>query len=199
MTRAADSVGEPVKSGLLGLRKRAAEAGKAGADVAGRAVQAAEQLLVENTEEVRKEAGKRGRKARKELAKAGQQARKEAAERLAEMRKPGRKARKAAIKAAKSAGDSKRKAKRDFKDAKKDFKAAMIEAKAAAKGERKRRKWPWLLGIAVVAGGAAFAALRPKPEPPVAAEPPRAAPKPAEPAPSGNGQATAPSGAQKKN
>jgi hypothetical protein len=209
MTRAADSVGESVKTGLLGLRKRAVEAGKTGAEVTTRAAQAAEQLLAENTEEARKEAAKRGRKARKELAaKSGQtrkelahaskQARKEAAERLAELRKPGRKARKAAIQAAKSAGDSKRKARRDFKAAKKDFKAAVVEAKSAAKGEHKRRRWPWLLGAGLVAAGAAYA-LRPKPEPPVATEPPRATPKPAESKPTTNGQAAAPSPAQKKN
>jgi len=162
-------------------------------------VESREALLAEeNTEEARKEAAVRGRKARKELAKAGKQARKEAAVRLSEMRKPGRKARKAAVQAAKSAGESKRKAKKDFKSAKKDFKAALVEAKAAAKGERKRRRWPWLLGLAVVAGGAAFAALRPKAEPPVAAEPPRTTPKPAESTPSSNGQASATSPAQKK-
>src|SRR5438067_5422182 len=83
MTRAADSVGESVKTGLRGLREQAVEAGKA-----------AEHLLAESTEEARSEARKRGRKARKELAHASKEARKEAVQRLAELRKPGRKARK---------------------------------------------------------------------------------------------------------
>ncbi|MFD4196532.1 hypothetical protein [Amycolatopsis thermoflava] len=200
MTRAADSVGESVKAGLLGLSKRAVEVGKAGAEVTAQAAHAAEKRLSESTEEARKEAAKRGRQARKDLSKASKQARKEAAARLAELRKPGRKARKAAVQAAKAAGESKRKAKKDFKQAKKDFRAALEEAKLAAKGTRKRRKWPLFLVLGVLAAAGAAVALRGKQEPPVATEPPRAAPKPATPESTGNGQhAPSPSPAEKQN
>lgn len=199
MTRAADSVGESARAGLLGLSKRAVEVGKAGAEVAAQAAQAAEKRLSESTEEARKEAAKRGKQARKDLAKASKQARKEAAERLAELRKPGRKARKAALQAAKAAGQSKRKAKKDFKQAKKDFQAALEEARLAAKGTKRRRKWPLFLVLGVLAAGAAVA-LRGKQEPPVATEPPRAAPKPATPESTANGQhAPSPSPAEKQN
>lgn len=206
MTRAADSVGESVRTGLQGLREQAVETGKAGAEVAAKAAQAAERLIVESAVDARREARKQGRRAgrklaettgqtRKELARASRQARREAAVRLAELRKPGRKARKAAVLAAKAAGGSKRTAKRDFKQARKDFKVAVTEAKAAAKGRRKRRRWPWLLGIVIVAGGVAYV-LRPKPQPPVAAEPPRATPSPAQ--PQANGQSTTRTATQKK-
>ncbi|MDT7724764.1 MAG: hypothetical protein QOI21_1340 [Actinomycetota bacterium] len=189
MTRAADTASESVKTGLLDLRKRAVEAGKAGAEAAAEAVGAAEHKFSESRGEV----VKTGRRARKKLARKTKQtrgelkrssaaARKEAVARMADLRKPGRKAKKAAIKAAKSAGQSKRRGKKDFKSAKKDFRAALIEAKSSAKGTRKRRRWPWLLGLGAVAAGAAYL-LRAKQEPPVAPAPPRATPpKPAPPA-----------------
>ncbi|MEC3974558.1 hypothetical protein [Amycolatopsis sp. H20-H5] len=185
MTRAADSVSESVKTGALGLRKRAVEAGKAGAEATAQAVGVAEQKLVESAGELaktsrraRKKLAKKTELTRKELKKSSQAARKEALARAAELRKPGRKAKKAAIKAAKAAGQSKRRGKKDFKSAKKDFRAALIEAKGAAKGERtKRRRWPWVLGLGVVAAGTAYA-LRSKQEPPVAPSPPRTVPTP---------------------
>ncbi|NIH77630.1 hypothetical protein [Amycolatopsis viridis] len=200
MTRAADSVGESVKAGLLGLSKRAVEVGKAGAEVTAQAAQAAEKRLSESTEEARREAARRGRQARKDLTRASKQARKEAAERLAELRKPGRKARKAAFQAAKAAGESKRAAKKEFKQARKDFRAALEEAKLAAKGARRRRRWPLFLVLGVVAAAGAAVALRSKQEPAVATEPPKAAPKPVNPESTTNGQhAPSPSPAEKQN
>jgi hypothetical protein len=191
MTRAADSVGESVKTGLLDLRKRAVEAGKAGAEATAQAVEAAEEKFSERTGEVvktsrraRKKLARKSAQTRKELARSSKAARKEALARVAEMRKPDRKAKKAAIQAAKAAGHSKRRGKKDFKGAKKDFKAALIEAKSTAKGKRKSRRWLWVLGLGAVAGGTALV-LRSKQQPPVAPEPPRAAPsKPATAAPS---------------
>jgi hypothetical protein len=183
MTRVAEPADESVRTGLLGLRMKAVEAGKAGVDATAQAAQVAEHRLTGGAEAARKELAKTSRRTRKQLARRAGQTRKElarskkqagkaAAQRRAEMLKPGRKAKKAAVKAAKAAGQSKKSAKRDYKNAKLDFKAAMAEAKAAAKGgKRKHRKWPWLLGLGAVA--AAAVAMRPKEQPPVAPVPPR--------------------------
>jgi len=173
------------------------------------AVEAAEQLVSEGVKSGRraqKRLAKKTELTRKELKVSSKAARKEALARLAELRKPGRKAKKAAVKAAKAAGESKRRGKKDFKSAKKDFRAALVEAKAAAKGTRRRRRWPWLVGVLVVGAGAAYV-LRSKQEPPVAPAPPKATPpappaKPAEaakPSPTANGKSPSPAPAEKKN
>jgi hypothetical protein len=176
MTRAADSVSESVKSGALGLRTLAIEAGKAGAEATAQAIEIAERKLSEGVDEfaktnsrTRKNFVKNTKLPRKELRKNSAAAREEALARAAELRKPGRKAKQAAILAAKSAGNSRRRGKKNFKAAKKDFRAALIEAKGAVKGERARhRRWPWLLGIAFVAAGTAYI-LRYTQKPPVEA------------------------------
>ena len=171
------------------------------------AVETADKLVTEGVKQGRRAQKKLAKKTeltRKELKKSSKAAREEALARLSELRKPGRKAKKAAIKAAKAAGESKRRGKKDFKAAKKDFYVALSEAKSAAKGTRGRRKWPWLVGLVVVGAGAAYA-LRSKQEPPVAPAPPKATPpappKPeaAKPASSANGKAPSPAPAEKKN
>jgi hypothetical protein len=178
MTRAADSVSESVKTSALGLRTLAIEAGKAGAEATAQAIQIAERKFSEGVDEfaktssrTRKNFAKKTKLPRKELRESSATARGEALARAAELRKPGRKAKQAAILAAKSAGDSRRRGKKNFKAAKKDFRAALIEAKGAVKGERtKRRRWPWLLGLGVVAAGAACI-LRSTHKPPAEAPP----------------------------
>jgi hypothetical protein len=171
------------------------------------AAETADKLVSEGVKHGRraqKQLAKKTELTRKELKKSSKAARQEALTRLSELRKPGRKAKKAAIKAAKAAGESKRRGKKDFKVAKKDFAAAVVEAKAAAKGTRSRRRWPWLVGLLVAGAGAAYV-LRSKQEPPVAPAPPKAtppAPKPAEaakPSPQANGKAPSPAPAEKKN
>lgn len=207
MTRAADSVSESVKAGAVGLRKRATEAGKAGAASAAKAAEAGAEEFAKQSRRARKKLAKKTELTRKELKKSSAAARKEALARVAELKKPGRKAKKAAIKAAKSAGESKRRGKKDFKAAKKDFRAALVEAKSAAKGTRKRRRWPWLLGLGAVAVGTAVVLKSRQQEPPVAPAPPKATPpappaKPAsetKPSPASNGKAPSTSAAEKKN
>jgi hypothetical protein len=180
MTRNADSVSESVKSGALGLRTLVIEAGKAGAEATAQAVEIAERKLSEGTDEfaktslrTRKNFEKRTKGPRKELKTSAAATRKETLLRAAELRKPGRRAKQAAILAAKSAGDSRRRGKNNFKAAKADFRTALVEAKSAVKGERtQRRRWPWLLGIAAVVAGAVYARRSSRQEPPVEAMPP---------------------------
>jgi hypothetical protein len=165
MTRAADSMSESVRSGALGLRALVVEAGKAGAEATAQIADIADRKFSEGADEfaktsrrTRKNFAKKTKLSRQELKKSSAAARKEALTRAQELRAPGRKAKRAAILAAKSAGDSRRRGKKNFKAAKEDFRAAMTEVKSAVKGERRRRRrWPWLIGLGVVAAGAAYA------------------------------------------
>lgn len=168
MTRTADgasdtqSVGESVKTGWLTARKKASDAGKAGAAARSKATHAAQQKLTERgfapdqlsealhegadltrkevgktTRRTRKKLERKAQQTRKELKKSAKQAKKDAKAQKDALAKPGRKAKKAAIKAAKEAGESKRSGKKDFKASKKAAKSARNEAKALAKSSKK--------------------------------------------------------------
>ncbi|WP_197319527.1 hypothetical protein [Saccharomonospora sp. NB11] len=190
------TVGDATKNGARALRDRAVEAGKVSAEVAAQAAQVAEQRLSESTEIARKELARRAAQTRKEAVRNAKEARTVAELRTKELRKPGRKAKKAALKAAKAAGQSRRRAKRDFRAAKKEFKAAMAEAKAVSKrgvAKRGRRRWPWLLGLAALAGAAAYAKSR-QDEPAIAPVPPRSTDAPS--TTTSSGQATNPAPGQ---
>ncbi|WP_170211580.1 hypothetical protein [Saccharothrix australiensis] len=158
MTRAGESVGKAVGTGLRAVRRGAVRAGQVGADTAvtwaGRAEEKLAErgvtadhlrgvvadragLLVEKAEEVekstrkrRKQLAKKAKGVRKDVVKATERARKEAKSRAKDVRKAA-------------------------KQARKDYAAAQRPP---------RRRWPWVLGILVAGLVAGYVALTRRPE-----------------------------------
>ncbi|GLZ32673.1 hypothetical protein Lesp02_48610 [Lentzea sp. NBRC 105346] len=153
MTRAGESVGKAVGTGLKAARQGVVRAGHAAEhklaergvttdQIRGVLVDKAD-LLMGKAEEVEKQT----RRARKRLAKKSHKARAELMNRADEVRKEVRKA---------------------AKSARKDAKIRAKEIRKAASslsGETpKRRRWPWLLALLVAAGVAGYVALTRRPE-----------------------------------
>ncbi|MBB5958719.1 hypothetical protein FHS29_005328 [Saccharothrix tamanrassetensis] len=158
MTRAGESVGKAVGTGLRAVRRGAVRAGHASADAAVTWAERAEGklaergvtadhlrgvvadragLLVEKAEEVekstrkrRKQLAKKAKGVRKDVLKATERARKEAKSRAKDVRKAA-------------------------KQARKDY---------AASQKPKGRKWPWVLGILVAGAVAGYVALTRRPQ-----------------------------------
>ncbi|HEX5407695.1 MAG TPA: hypothetical protein VFX16_35960 [Pseudonocardiaceae bacterium] len=127
MTNAGETVGRAVGTGLRTLRHGAIQVGHAGVEA-----------VREATAETQAEVVKTTRKARKHLAKDARRTTKTASKDLA----------RGAKRARKHAG-------RTAKDARGAANDLMAAAKSG--GARRGRKWPWLLGIGVVAVGAGAA------------------------------------------
>jgi hypothetical protein len=157
------AVGQRVKTAAAGVRGLAAEAARVGADAAARAVEITDRKLAEGADELAqvgrkatKDFDKGTRASRREVLAHSVAARDEVLARAQRMRDPGRKAAEAVAAVVGSRGDSDRKRRKTLAAARKDLTAALAEAKSAARGEQaKRARWPWLLGVAVVAAAAA--------------------------------------------
>jgi hypothetical protein len=191
MTRAGETVGKAVGSGWLAVRRGAKRAGQAGADATSKAAHAAdrkltergfapEQLavaLAEGAEVARQEVVKTTRRARKKLARTAKHTRKELARAAKQARKDAKKS-KPGRRAAKTAG----RARKDAKKMKASMKSEMARLKAQAKEQAvamdlvdapKRRRWPKVMLLMVVAAGATYVvrsrsatqAVAPVPEP----------------------------------
>ncbi len=175
MTRAGETVGKAVGSGWLAVRQGAKLAGQAGADATTRAAYAADRkltergvapqqlavALAEGAEVARQEVANTTRRARKKLARKAKHTRKELAKAAKQARKDASKS-KSAQRAAKSA----RQARKDAKELKASLRAEMARLKTQAREQalamklaeapRKRRRWPKVLLLAVVAAGVAY-------------------------------------------
>lgn len=144
------------------------------------------EALSEGAEAAREEVVKTSRRARKQLERNAEKARKAAQKDMKAAKsaamdkieeiKPTRKQRKAAAKDAKIAARAAKRAMMDLKVSKKEAKQARNAARSAAvqatSGSKKRRKWPLVVGLGLIAAGAAYA-MRPKAEPPLSLVPPQ--------------------------
>jgi hypothetical protein len=174
MTRAGETVGKAVSSGLIAARRGAKRAGQAGVDATSRAAHTAEtkltergvaprqlaEALVESAEVARQEVAKTTRRARRKLAKTAKHTRKDLAKAAKQARKDAGKS-----KAAKRARKSAKQAKADAAKLKASVKAEAGRLKARAREEaaalagqapKRKRRWPKLLLLMIVAGGVAF-------------------------------------------
>jgi hypothetical protein len=177
MTRA-QTAEKAARKGVLAVRRGVDRAKQAGVEAAAVAEQkltergiAPQQLasaLAEGADVARKEAAKTTRRTRKKLVAKAKATRKDLAKAAKKARKDAGKARKKA-----KGSDLAKQAMATAKQLRADAKAAAVNAKKAKK-ENKRRKWPWMVGLAAVAAGAAYV-LRSKPEP--QAPEPKPAPK----------------------
>jgi DNA segregation ATPase FtsK/SpoIIIE-like protein len=176
MTRAGESVGKAVGTGLRAARLGAVRAGHAGADAATQLATKAEhklaergvtaggirgalaetaEALVEKAEEVEKSTRrtrKRLAKQRKQLAKKGGKARAELLSRAEEVRHEVSKAAANARKDAKVRAKDVRKA---AKEARKQF---------AAETPKSRRRWPWIVGLLFAGAAAGYVVLTRRPQ-----------------------------------
>lgn len=181
MTRA-QTAEKAARKGFLAVRRgvdRAKHAGVEAAAVAehklterGIAPQQLASALAEGADVARKEAAKSTRRTRKKLVAKAKETRKELAKAAKKAKKDVGKARKNGKRS-----DLAKQAMATAKQLKAEAKAAAADAKKAKK-ENKRRKWPWLVGFAALAAGAAYV-LRAKPEP-AAVEKPMPAPRSAQ-------------------
>jgi hypothetical protein len=197
MTRAGETVGKAVSSGLLAARRGAQRAGQAGVEVTSKAAQTADrkltergvaprqlaEALAEGAEVARQEVAKTTRRARRKLAKTAKSTRKDLAKAAKQARKDAAKS-----KTAKQAHKTAKQARSDAAKLKASFKADATALKKRARAQvavlntespKRKRRWPKVLLLAIVAGGVAFvvrskAAQRQEDVPPT--------PRPAEPA-----------------
>jgi hypothetical protein len=154
MTRAGESVGKAVGTGLKAARQGVVRAGHAAEHKLAERGVTTDQLrgvlvdkadvLMGKAEEVEKQT----RRARKRLAKRSNKARAELMSRAEEVRKEVRKAAKSARKDAKARAKELRKAAAELTDG----------------TPRKRRRWPWVLGLLIALGAAGYVALTRRPE-----------------------------------
>lgn len=183
MSRAGDTVGKAVGTGWLAVRRGAKRAGQASAEATIRAAQAADQkltergvapqqlgaALAESAGLARQEVSKSTRRTRKRLARTARHTRKELAKAAAQARRDAKRS-KPVRKAAKAA-------KRTRADAAKLGARARREAAALRAGqahEKKRRRWPKVLLLVVVASGVAYVVRgRSRPEEPEPVPEPR--------------------------
>lgn len=184
MTKAGESVGKAVGTGLRAVRESAVRAGHAGAEVAAQVATRAEQKLAERgiaPEQVKdaiseraEEVAKTTRRTRKQLAKQAERKRRELAKQAERQRRQLAKRggqRKAELldraaevrdELAKASGRARREAKGRLKELRKA--AAQAGRDYAAEQPRKRRRWPWVLGLLVAAGAAGYVALSRRPQ-----------------------------------
>lgn len=170
MTRAGETVGKAVGSGWRSARHNAKRAGIAGAEATSRAAQAADRKLTERglaprqvaeaiaegAEVTRQEVTKTTRRARRKLAKTAKHTRKDLAKAAKKARKDAARS-KPAKQAHKSAKQAKADAKKLKSQVKADAKALRSRAEEAVSGQPKRkRRWPKVVLLAIVAGGIAY-------------------------------------------
>jgi len=175
MTRAGETVGKAVGSGWLVVRRGAKRAGQASADATIKAAHAADRkltergaapqqlavALAESAEVARQEVVKTTRRARKKLARKAKQTRKDLAKAAKQARKDAKKS-KTVVRAQKSA----KQARKDAKKMKASLQAEAVKLKTRAREEaaalklmeapKKRRRWPKVLLLVVVASGVAY-------------------------------------------
>jgi hypothetical protein len=171
MTRAGETVGKAVSSGLVAARRNAKRAGQAGAEATSRAAYKADrkltergvaprqiaEALAESAEVARQEVAKTTRRARKKLAKTAKHTRKDLAKAAKQARKDAAKSR--AVKSAKQAKADAKKLKASVRtEAVKLATRAREEAAALnlAAAPKRKRRWPKVLLLAIVAGGIAY-------------------------------------------
>jgi predicted ATP-dependent protease len=174
MTRAGETVGKAVGSGWLAVRRSAKRAGQAGADATTKAAHVADrkltergvapqqlaEALAEGAEVARQEVMKSTRRARKKLARTAKHTRKELAKAAKQARKEAKKS-----KPARQAAKSVKQARREAQERKASLKADMARLKAElreqaaalkhADAPKKRRRWPKVLLLTVIAAGVA--------------------------------------------
>lgn len=164
MTRAGETVGKAVGSGWLATRRGAERAGQAGVEAAARAAKTADrklterglaprqlsEALAESAEVARQEVVKTTRRARRKLAKTAKHTRKDLAKAAKQARKDASKS-KPVKRARKSAKQTKADAKKQKLRAREE--AAALKLMDAPK---RKRRWPKVLLIAVVAGGVTY-------------------------------------------
>jgi hypothetical protein len=175
MTRAGETVGKAVGSGWLAVRRSAKIAGQASADATTKAAHAADRkltergvapqqlatALAEGAEVARQEVVKTTRRARKKLARTAKHTRKELAKAAKQARKDAKKS-----KPAKQMSKSAKQARKDARELQASLRAELVRLKTQAKEQavamklaeapKKRRRWPKVLLLAVVAGGVAY-------------------------------------------
>lgn len=174
MTRAGETVGKAVGSGWLAVRRSAKIAGQASAEATTKAAHAADRKLTERgvapqqlavafaegAEVARQEVVKTTRRARKKLARTAKHTRKELAKAAKQARKEAKKS-----KPARRATKSAKQARKDAKELQASLKAEMVRLKSQAKEQAvamklvdapKKRRWPKVLLLVVVAGGVAY-------------------------------------------
>lgn len=175
MSRAGGTVGKAVGSGWLTVRREAKRAGQASAEATIKAAQAADQrltergvapkqlgaALAEGAELARQEVAKTTRRTRKKLARTAKHTRKELAKAAKQARKDAKRS-----KPAKRASKSSKQARADAKKMREALQAEAARLKARARDEavamklmeapKKRRRWPKVLLLAVVAAGVAY-------------------------------------------
>ncbi|MFI7677208.1 hypothetical protein [Actinophytocola sp. NPDC049390] len=169
MTRAGETVGKAARSGWRSARHNAKRAGLAGAEATSRAAQAADrklterglaprqvaEALAEGAEVARQEVAKTTRRARRKLAKTAKHTRKDLAKAAKQARRDAAKSR-----SAKQAGKSVKQAKADAKKLKSQVKAEAkaVKARAAAGSDqpKRKRRWPKLMLLVIVASGIAY-------------------------------------------
>ena len=166
--RAGETVGKAVGSGWRSARHNAKRAGLASAEATSRAAHAADRKLTERgfaprqvadaiaegAEVARQEVAKTTRRARRKLAKTAKHTRKDLAKAAKQARKDAAKS-KPAKRARKSAKQAKVEAKALKSQVKADAKALKSRAAGTDQPKRKRR-WPKLMLLAIVAGGVAY-------------------------------------------
>lgn len=166
MSRAGETVGKAVGSGWIAVRRGAKRAGKAGAEATVRAAHAADKKLTERgvaPQQMTEAIAESAEVARQEVVKATRRTRRKLAKTTKHARKELTKAAKHARKEAKGGGakvkKSAKQAKIDAKELRASIKAEIADLKARAKeadGPKKKRRWPKVLLIAVVATGVAY-------------------------------------------
>jgi hypothetical protein len=174
MNRAGETVGKAVGSGWVAVRRGAKRAGQVSADATTKAAHAADRkltergvapqqlavALAEGAEVARQEVAKTTRRARKKLARKAKHTRKELAKAAKQARKDAKKS-KPAQRAVKSA----KQARKDAKELRASLKTELARLRTEAKEQAvalklaeapKKRRWPKVLLLAVVAGGVAY-------------------------------------------
>lgn len=175
MSRAGETVGKAVGSGWLAVRRGARRAGQASADATIRAAHAADQKLTERgvaPQQLGAALAESAGLARQEVAKTTRRTRKKLARKAKHTRKDLMKAAKQARKDAKRSAPVQRgakaakRAKADVRRTKATLRAEAARLKSMARDEavalklaeapKKRRRWPKVLLLAVVAAGITY-------------------------------------------
>jgi len=175
MTRAGETVGKAVGSGWQSAQRGAKRAGPSGAEATIKAAQAADrkltehgvaprqltEALVEGAEIARQEVVKTTRRARRKLAKTAKHTRKDLAKAAKQAHKDAKKS-----KPVKRAKKSAKQIKQDAKALKASFKVEAAKLKERAREEavalkladapKRKRRWPKVLLLTIVAGGVAY-------------------------------------------
>ncbi|MCP2168981.1 hypothetical protein [Goodfellowiella coeruleoviolacea] len=192
MTRAGESVGRALGTGLRAVRQGAVRAGHAGAEAASQVVGTAETKLADHgivpdrlfdaLSERAEEVGRSTRRARKNLARQRRQLARQRQRLIRQGRKKGERLRadvldradrtrddiarltgRAAAKATRKAARAKKVTRQQARRA-----ARLATRKAgkltATREIARRRRWPWLLALLVAAGAAGYAVLSRRPQ-----------------------------------